>query len=55
MGSNVIDIQSSNNMVTMTNQHNNQLPTPNLDLLGAYLYMFLAYQPLHILTKTLTL
>jgi hypothetical protein len=40
-------ILSSNDIVTMTN--------PDLDLLGTYLYMFLAYHPLHLLTKTLTL
>jgi len=28
---------------------------PYLDLLGTYLYISLAYQPLHSLTKTLTL
>jgi len=29
--------------------------TPDLDLLGTYLYLFLYYHPLHPLTKTLTL
>jgi len=32
-----------------------QKMNPDLDLLGTYLYIFLDYQPLHSLTKTLTL
>jgi hypothetical protein len=45
-------ISMTNNMTSNFEPRNNR---PLLDLLGTYLYMFLAYHPLHSLTKTLTL